>query len=59
MITSGFELSILAKSLFNGGNKVTVHKVWLDQVLDDPGLIPENAAPEGRFNLLLCMSEIG
>ena len=33
--------------------------MWLDQVLDDLGLIPENAAPEGGFNLLLCMAEIG
>ena len=58
-ITSGLEFSILAERLFNGSHKVTVHKVWLDQVRDDPRLIPENAAPEGGFDLLLCMADIG
>ena len=58
-ITSGLELSILVERLFNGSHQVTVHKVWLDQVHDDPRLIPENAAPEGGFDLLLCMADIG
>jgi hypothetical protein len=54
-ITCGLELIILAHRLFNGGHKITVDKVWLDQVRDNLGLIPENAAPEGGFNFLLCM----
>ena len=58
-IKSSLEFSILAHSLFNGSHKIIVHKVRLDQVLDEPWLIPENAAPEGGFDFLLCMAEIG
>ena len=58
-IKSSLEFSILAHSLFNGGHKVIVYKVRLDQVCDEPWLIPENAAPEGGFDFPLCMAEIG
>ena len=57
-ITSRHELSIRAHCLFNGIHKVFVDKMRLDQMFNEPRLIPENAAPERRFNLLLRVAEI-
>src|SRR5258706_15612012 len=56
---SNLELSILSKDLFNGSHKGAVHKARLDQVHDNPRLIPENAAPEGGPNLLIWITGIG
>ena len=55
---SRLELSTLVDRLFDGSDKNVVHKVRLDEILNELWLILENAAPEGRLNLLLCVAEL-
>jgi len=57
--TGGLELSTLVERMFNGSHQITVHKVWLDHVRNDPRLVPEDAAPEGGSNFLLRMAKLG